>query len=663
MKEIHYKTIIISVLLLTFCVIRYTFHVAAEQKDLSVTATVAASAGDFQTSTARLTAGTSFPQSTTIEYEITYGSNLSTSVNFTLEASWTEGTIGSSSSTVDIVDYVTNAATTCYGSISPVIDLTNKKIAWEFSSFPASTTDQTVRFSLKTNSTYTGAEAVSFNVKSKIIGPGVTTTASTVSTSYLYEADTTSPTATPGTGPSATPGPGPTSTPTPTPNPLTFSNIAIDALLDSEAEISFSTPVPITYTLAYGLKPSELSTVLSSPLFLQYHTITLRNLDPNTRYYFKIIAQDASGKKIASDVFTFLTAQPGALGPLLPEQVSVQRKKIPLIGGTIKRVITSPSRPITIRVDSEDGSKIKSMKARFINALVLGISTDEPAAHVAQTGLIEILPNLFIGELLTPRQRGSYLLEVTTSDVYGGIRKQRLAITFVNGDPITVIDGTSKEPIEGAHIKVARYDTRTNAYIPLDLGIPLTQETDQHGNLDIMLPLGTYQLEVSAAGYFSQKYVLKLTDKTTSYPVVALSENTALSESFRYIRNSYDDISTYLTKNYIELLQSKRAHDLALSLSIILFLILVSLNSTETISHRHIIKQAAKHHHVTFLVWIMRIFFIGGSFLAIITAFISMPFYFVAQEPLKGIVICILALLNSILWIRYTGLKWKESES
>ncbi|KXK07721.1 MAG: hypothetical protein UZ21_OP11001000943 [Microgenomates bacterium OLB22] len=57
---------------------------ADETKNLSVTATVAASAGDFETSITKLTSGSPFQPDATIEYEVTYGSNLSTAVDFRL---------------------------------------------------------------------------------------------------------------------------------------------------------------------------------------------------------------------------------------------------------------------------------------------------------------------------------------------------------------------------------------------------------------------------------------------------------------------------------------------------------------------------------------------------------------------------------------------------
>lgn len=187
----------LSLLLIIFFSFPYAAFAQEQQNNLSVTATVPAQAGDFVTIT-ELSDPTNanFPQDTTLTYQITYGTTLSNSVNFTLVANWSLGTIsGSGSPTVEIVDYVVGSATSGYGSATPVIDPVNRTITWTINSFPANTTNQTVTFKLATNNNYTGTAAVDFDISSLIQGPGVNSATSTITSTY--QAQTITPTPTP----------------------------------------------------------------------------------------------------------------------------------------------------------------------------------------------------------------------------------------------------------------------------------------------------------------------------------------------------------------------------------------------------------------------------------------------------------------------------------
>lgn len=108
--------------------------------NVTLNATVPASPTDFSASIQALDSGNNVPQGSTLSYEITYGSDLSTATNLTVEASWSRGTIsGDSSPSVTIVDYVIGSANDAYNNTAPVVDTINRTITWNIASFPANT--------------------------------------------------------------------------------------------------------------------------------------------------------------------------------------------------------------------------------------------------------------------------------------------------------------------------------------------------------------------------------------------------------------------------------------------------------------------------------------------------------------------------------------------
>src|SRR5579872_4676820 len=123
--------------------------IAKADQTISVTGAVPPQASDFQLTATNDTVNT-IAQNHIVTYTITYGSHLDYADHFTLEAYWDKGTIhGAGSATVDPMDYISGSASNAYNSTSPVVDLTNNKISWSISSFPAQTTNQSVTFQLK----------------------------------------------------------------------------------------------------------------------------------------------------------------------------------------------------------------------------------------------------------------------------------------------------------------------------------------------------------------------------------------------------------------------------------------------------------------------------------------------------------------------------------
>jgi len=174
---------------------------------IKITATVPSQVSSLPISIESVTTGSQFSQNTTLDYKITYGSLASSAIPLTIQAQWSQGTIeGSPTPSVDIVDYVIGSASDAYGGATAIVDTVNNTITWTIPSFPGNTVDQTVTFSLKTNTSYTGASSVSFDVSARAISGSTVTPDQTVTQTYLYSAPAASastPTPTPTAGANA----------------------------------------------------------------------------------------------------------------------------------------------------------------------------------------------------------------------------------------------------------------------------------------------------------------------------------------------------------------------------------------------------------------------------------------------------------------------------
>jgi hypothetical protein len=140
---------------------------------MAVSATIPAKASDYQLSVTADPRDSRQSQGATIQYTITYGSNLTYATEpFIITATLLPGRInGSAIPSLYIADIVQGSASNAYMMTEPVIDAVNHTITWTIPSLPAQTRDQTISFSLKTNTAYTGVDVVDFDVAIKAILP------------------------------------------------------------------------------------------------------------------------------------------------------------------------------------------------------------------------------------------------------------------------------------------------------------------------------------------------------------------------------------------------------------------------------------------------------------------------------------------------------------
>lgn len=507
---------------------------------ISVTASVDPSVSNLPVAIESTTAGSNFPQNTTLSYKITYGNNASTSIPLKIQAEWSKGTIeGSPSPSVDLLDYVLGSASNAYGSTSPVIDTVNRTITWTISSFPASTTGQTVTFSLKTNDSYQGSSLVDFTISARAISGSTVTPDQTVTQKYLYvsASPTATPTPTPTSAPSSTtPTPTPTATPTPAPAPLSFSDISIKSISQSGGQILIQTNNNAILNFLYGENSSSFPNSIKTLTYQKQNEINVSSLKPNTNYYFKVTATDENGKTITSDIFTFQTAAISAIPSVNLQSVLTTSGDNVLLSPQASNptqpnapnIIVLPTQTIlTIEFSLEKDIPLKEIQAILRNKNVLGASTIEVSdASSNYINLVETKPGVYTGKILSPAA-GQYDVFVKLTDFSGNILEQKIADLNVTTKFRVFKKGATNQPVENTRVLLYLYNSETKIYnviSPNVLSIQNPSFSLPDGTVDIVLPIGKYKAEISNIGYDSQIIYFSIDPYTGGYPTVYLQE-------------------------------------------------------------------------------------------------------------------------------------------
>jgi hypothetical protein len=620
--------------------------------ELSVSATVAANPTDFTAATTLSNTGSTFPQSTTLTYTITYGSSLTYPSAITVEAQWSLGTIsGSSSPSVDMLDYVVGSATNGYNSTSAVIDTVNRKIDWTISSFPGSTTGQTVTFQLKTNSSYTGSSTVSFDVSGRLLGPGTQTADSTVTKNYQYNygvAATPTPTSAPGPTNTPTPGPSTTSTPTPTgtitPTPilaktLSFSDVSVRTISSLNATIDVLVNSPAGISVSYGTTPNNLISKISDPIFSSFHNMTFPALSPSTTYYFKVTAIDQNGKTLTSDIFTFKTAESSiapeidfqtlvltsnnnvllnsALNPSSTSQSSSGQTQ------TKQTVVVLPvSAPYQFTFSLQGHQTVKRIRAILRSKKILGLKNDVyaaffPSEQTEAAGNVEIQevqPGVYVGRFTGQLTPGTYELYIQIFDYSGNIVEQKIAEIRIS-KPFTIFSDLTKQPIEGAKVLLYLYNTSTKIYTlvsPSNLNVENPSFSKVDGTVNYVLYSGKYKAEIRAIGYKDKTVEFSISSyETDDYPQIYLTY-TGLNffNQMEYYIAAAADIYHAIQRYFMYISTSIRLFDFASVIIIFIFIILLITSSLHRFSislftlpwfilyHIKLFTKNTKHEHL-----------------------------------------------------------------
>jgi phosphodiesterase/alkaline phosphatase D-like protein len=87
----------------------------------------------------------------------------------------------------------------------------------------------------------------------------------------------------------------------------------IEKLAPDSVVVAWTTNAPSSSTVMYGTDPNNLSQKAEAAWGQQTHRVTVRNLNPNTKYYFRVQTGQAqgTGEAVTSSVFPVMTAAAG----------------------------------------------------------------------------------------------------------------------------------------------------------------------------------------------------------------------------------------------------------------------------------------------------------------------------------------------------------------
>lgn len=473
---------------------------------VSVRATVKERSSDLLFDIQQVTPGTSFQQYTTLEYTITYGTNLAFAVPVIIEASWKDGDIqGAPGSTVGVLEYVNKSAGLAYGDTAPTIDLVNKKIIWNIPSFPARKKDHTVSFKLKTNAIYTGNRTVTSQVVARMI-TNYASLDKSVATNYLYN-------------------PGYKATPA---EPIVVKLRTVSA---DRATILVQTLDDANLRVLYGTDASDLTLGASTLQNAREQIIVLNNLIPDTTFYFTVTAATADGATIESDTYMFHTARI-SVAPQVDRQTLMFMSSDIILSDATDQTYDSPSFNIpqgtnyNFRFKLNRYETVKEVEGSVRSTTVLGINNEEVIEPTNNnTTLFERQPGVFEGRLKSADIPGTYELYLKVSDNSGNIVENKLARVLVS-KRLTVNNKEDGKPIEGAQILLSYQNLRTHTFdiLPEQI-IPIKNPsyTDSFGQINYPLPAGTYKAQIVAIGFHAQTITFTIGPNSgEEYPTVAL---------------------------------------------------------------------------------------------------------------------------------------------
>lgn len=564
----------------------YSLSIIANDQ-ITITASVDPQVSNLPITIESTTAGTTFPQSTTLDYKITYGSNTTSSIPLTIQAQWGQGTIsGNPSPSVDMLDYVIGSASNAYSSTAPVIDTVNRTITWTISSFPGATTGQTVTFSFKTNSSYTGGGTVSFSVLARSTSGSTVTADQTVTQNYLYSAPAATPTPTPTATTTTTTTTATTPTPTPAPAALSFSDVSVRSLSQSEAQIYVETNNKSTFAINYGTSPNSLSQTIKTASLKTQELITLPGLETDTSYYFRITAKDDTGNIVKSDIFTFRTSRTSDILKADTQSVVVisnnnilvkPAAKAEIINKQSKNIIVIPvSTVFTVRFSLAKNVPLKVAQLIVRNKKVLGFSTiDKADASSDYVNLTEVEPGVYVGKLKSVLTPGAYEIYARLIDFNGNIIEQKISDLIV-AQKFTILEKDTDKPIENARILLYLYDQTTKVYeliSPQSLSITNPSFSNPDGTVDLVLTPGKYKAKISALNYKSKTIEFEI-NQEGGYPLVELKRQPFnIINEITYYKNAFADTFN-ATANFVRVRSdSNRLFDLVTMGTIFIFVI------------------------------------------------------------------------------------------
>lgn len=559
-------------------------------------------------------------QNDEVIFTIHYRSDVASSYPITIIGEWEEGLIeGSGGTYVDVYDYVIGSATTADGGTSPTVDLINRRVTWNISSLTSSVTEHVVSFKLRvkpilptmsrmevfTNARATfGGTAIPEETYRLYIQPvAVVPTNTPIPTNTPTPSPTLIASLTPTPHPTAkiTQLPGPTATsgpnpiiiitpsnipkpsiqPLPTPTPQ-IKSISFEEILNNSVTIDIETNIPTSLNVMYGLcSQQSLNQKVNIDNLQTKHTVVLQNLNSNTDYCFRVIAASSSGKTITSDIFIVTTASGTEVVNI--NQTLVSWNNILLSSGKKEKIITPLDKSVVINVGFENAKNIDQVIGKFENTKVLGATTIAKT-NIDKAQFIQMIPNIFSTEIEIPIYKGEYTFVLEVKDIYGSYTKKKLPMNFVVGEPLHVQDNKTLKSIENALVNIYRYEESTKRYIEMKKSflLPVLQNgvfdpyhTDQKGDLNLVLPNGTYKFEVSAIGYKSAEQEVTIGIDTLSYPIFKMERDYSFGSMLQMTQYSIQKTWQMIAQNSVNIFSTTIVRTALFVLDIIALLFII----------------------------------------------------------------------------------------
>ncbi len=517
------KLLILPVLL--FCLVTLlTFPVLADQQSLSVSALIGPQPPDFQFSLAPQNGDTTVHNGQSYTYVITYGAKAKAALptDNTIVFDWSQALLPNNQT---MFDYIYGSASDGYNHAKPVVDTTNKTITWTIPNFPAGTTDQTLTFSLFTNTYDKSTTSFPFHLLATMNNQYVSMPQEDLLEYYHYQ--------TPPPGPTATPGPQPTGTPTPTPTPPGY-NVDISNISPTNATIQVATNNPTKLTVNYGTSPGNLNQSISTNSYLYQSSLSLQNLQLDTQYYFRIILTAKDGSTYTTELYTFKTAAQSLSALPLAGTAVVSSNGSVLLSVAYNQtmspgfaILTSPfPYDVTVSLDPTSGiTSLESIVQQDRPIDTMNMKQQPAGIYTAH------MPNL---------NSGLYSLVIKSLDQEGMLISQKIVDLKVI-PPLSVSDKQSGSALDNARVELFTYDAVSQSYKPL-----LTDYTNANGNYVINLPPGKYEAKASALFYDSAtvEFTLGKNDRE-NFPHIQLRKNpTNIMAMLNFIQHYVNDILT-----------------------------------------------------------------------------------------------------------------------
>lgn len=479
-------------------------------------------------------------QTTTFSLQLTSTSTLSTIV--TIRVNY--GAASPDGSNQQLLDYMPGSAHPLNG-VTGLINQQDHTITWENVTIPASSSNVTTTFQLKSNSRFADETTdAPLTISAAITSPFITPSRQFLF-KYRYNLALVPPT--------------PTPTPTLPPQQLaiksvlpstTVKEMILTELSSRATTIKIATNENSTLRLKYGVTAKQLTKAINSFSKSGYHQFKITDLKPATTYYFQIQSPRPDGFYASLDTYVFRT--PTSQENLELNQIyqlNARNSQGMVFSGKlfstqyappIILVPRSSSLVFDLRYDPTielDSAQVLIEKLNLRNFA----TTTQPTA--AQSSLLATTEMNTISRFLQlPDSLGEFTLKTRLKTQQGSISEPTLAnIQIIK--PITIRRQKTGSPINEAKVTIYKFDQASDSFqaYPDPTQAPLVLYSNSDGSLDFIPQSGRFRFHVSRAPFYAKIVDLRIQlSPTMVLPDIELKSPVAIwLEPISHILNEF----------------------------------------------------------------------------------------------------------------------------